>query len=303
MKTLRNGAQGPIVEKWDRLGRALEVELYAVRDDLLPFPLAGNKIRKIQAELEDLPQGTDVIVTNGAVNSNHCRTVALLAAQHGLQCHLVLHGDRKAEEESGFAFGFLKETGATFDVGTPETIPERIFAKTAECASKGLGVHVIAGGGHTRAGAVATKEAAGEVFANLDVDQVFVASGTGATQGGIVAGSEQSRSKPEVVGVSIARDTSRGVGPVVEAARWAGVSDPQVVFLDEYRAGGYGKYDASIDDAVRLAWSYGIPMDRTYTGKAFAALLDFKRRSRLGERVLFWHTGGLAQSLAEFNTN
>src|SRR5699024_4604105 len=83
----------PILQRWSNLDRTIGAECWLVRDDLLPFPLAGNKVRKVEAEFTTIPAETGVLITNGSVDSNHCRTVAMFAAQRGLKAHLVLHGE------------------------------------------------------------------------------------------------------------------------------------------------------------------------------------------------------------------
>jgi len=44
----------------------------------------------------------------------------------------------------------------------------------------------------------------------------------------------------------------------------------------------------------------GLLLDPTYTGKAFAGLLDLHAAGHFGEEpVIFWHTGGLPGLFAE----
>jgi 1-aminocyclopropane-1-carboxylate deaminase/D-cysteine desulfhydrase-like pyridoxal-dependent ACC family enzyme len=47
-----------------------------------------------------------------------------------------------------------------------------------------------------------------------------------------------------------------------------------------YHAGGYGRWDERTVEAVELGSSLGLPLERTYTGKAFAAALDHLRVSK-----------------------
>ncbi|WLP87119.1 pyridoxal-phosphate dependent enzyme [Corynebacterium stationis] len=281
----------PIVQRWENLDEVLGTECWIVRDDLLPFPLAGNKVRKIEAELSSIPGDVGVLITNGGVDSNHCRTVAMFAAQRGIQAHLVLHGDES--DFNSTSIKMLEALGATFDIGPASTIRERVEQAEQRQILENEKAHIVSGGGHTAAGAQAFKDAGIAAFRTNNFDQVFVASGTGATQGGLVAAAEISSLKTEVIGVSVARDKSRGIPPVEEAAKWAGAQSPHITFLDEYRAGGYGKSDTQVEEAVQLGWRLGVPLDFTYTGKAFSAMVDLSRRDRLGEKVLFWHTGGL----------
>lgn len=281
----------PILQRWSNLDRTIGAECWIVRDDLLPFPLAGNKVRKVEAEFTTIPAETGVLITNGSVDSNHCRTVAMFAAQRGIHAHLVLHGQELEENRSSRRM--LEALGATFDIGRADSIRHRISQANANWSNEGKTVHIISGGGHTSAGAKAFKDAGVSVFRGNGFDQVFVASGTGATQGGLVAAAELAETETKVIGVSVARDQSRGIQPVAEAAKWAGARSPSITFLDEYRAGGYGKIDAPVEEAVQLGWKLGVPLDFTYTGKAFSAMLDWSRQALLGEKVLFWHTGGL----------
>ena len=140
---------------------------------------------------------------------------------------------------------------------------------------------------------------AAQVLRDHAVDVVFVASGTGGTQGGIVAAAAHAGRPVEVVGVSVARTAPRGTAPVSEAAAWAGRVDGDVTFVDSYIGEGYGSVYPNLANAVAFAWRFGLPVDTTYTGKAFLAMVESARRGDLeGRRVLFWHTGGLWNHLA-----
>lgn len=285
------------------LGDHLQIELFAQRDDLLPFPLAGNKVRKLRAEFSSLHEVPDVVVTNGAVNSNHCRTVALMAAERGIAAHLVLHGSPQDESTGSPALRLLNELGARTSVVTPDAIASKIAAVRAGALAAGLRAHVIPGGCHSPAGANAYQEAGLAVFERLRPEFVFVACGTGATHGGLAAASALVSPSPAVIGVSVARSAERGIPQVEQAAAWAGADGIDIEFDDSFRAGGYGHTDPRTDAAVALGWSHGFPLDATYTAKAFAALIDYARRGVLtGRRVLFWHTGGLWNHLDRLQT-
>lgn len=303
------------LEHFRALGTHLGCELFVKRDDLLPFPLPGNKSRKLTAELGlGAARRAEVLITNGAAGSNHCRTLALLAARSGRRCHLVLHDEGAPY---GPALRMLAALGACWEIVAPELFAETLHTAEEGYAERGLRTHVIAGGCHTPAGAQAYRRSAEALLAELRPDTVFVASGTGATQGGIAAAAEavgaaaeaatgeRGGVRPQVIGISVARTAERGRAAVSEAARWAGGSGDSIVFDDRFRAGGYGMSDARTEEAVGLGWFHGLPLDATYTGKAFAALLDrcAQRRAEQpdapAERILFWHTGGLMNYLAE----
>lgn len=284
-----NPSVGAPVQHLDRLGRHLGIELYAQRDDLLPFPLAGNKARKLHAELKGFRAVPSILVTNGAVDSNHCRTTAWMAAELGVQSHLVLHGRSEGHATS---LRLLDALGATYTIVHPDDIASAIAEAVRRAHLAGGTPHVIPGGGHSPRGARVYRRVGRRVLRTVGADVTFVASGTGATHGGLTAAAELEGERTRVVGVSVARQAERGVAAVAEAAAWAGAPNATIEFWDDYRAGGYGLSDERIDEAVALGWRFGLPLDATYTGKAFAALIDHARANRRS-RVLFWHTGGL----------
>ena len=81
------------IERIPALSDSLGVEVWVKRDDLTGSTLGGNKVRKLEFSLAAaLEQDCDTIITLGGVQSNHCRATALLCAQLGLQCHLLLFG-------------------------------------------------------------------------------------------------------------------------------------------------------------------------------------------------------------------
>ncbi len=125
---------------------------------------------------------------------------------------------------------------------------------------------------------------------------MFHASGTGATQAGIVGGFASETDSPVVVGVSVARARERGSAAVAEALSWVGPSQCPWEFDDTQVGAGYGSPTDESSWAVAFAArTEGLILDPVYTGKAFAGLIAHTRSGHVppGSRVLFWHTGGL----------
>lgn len=285
------------VERLDRLGDHLGIELLAARDDLLPFPLAGNKVRKLTAELDTWPDLPHVVITNGGVTSNHCRTLAFLGAARGFAVHLVLHGETDVAATS---LAMVDALGATWTTGPASSIKERVAEAVAGADAAGQSFRIVPGGCHTAAGARAYRAAAAAILTEHKPDWVVLASGTGATHGGIAAAAHHLGAEAHVVGFSVARSQERGRSAVVEAATWAGVLDSLAIdFRDTTVDGGYAVAGERTGNAVALGWRFGLPVDATYTGKALAGLLELVESGeiRAGERVLFWHTGGLVNAL------
>ena len=89
----------PLIQLQRKLG--IETRLWVKRDDLTGSHLSGNKIRKLEFLMADAKsKGATHILTCGGVQSNHCRATALLAAQVGLKCHLLLRGEEPEQPDS-----------------------------------------------------------------------------------------------------------------------------------------------------------------------------------------------------------
>ena len=64
--------------------------LWMKRDDLTGLVGGGNKTRKLEYIVGDaLNKGADMLVTVGAIQSNHTRQTASAAAKAGLKCALL----------------------------------------------------------------------------------------------------------------------------------------------------------------------------------------------------------------------
>lgn len=288
----REPIRGPL-QVLPTLGSLLGMNLAVQRDDLLPFPLASSKVRGIDAELTSSCDAGTVLVSNGSVDSNHCRTLAMWAAERGIEVNLVLHGER-GTPASERAVCLYDDLGAKTEIVAPDDIAPAIVRSSSLIRERGKTPLVIPGGCHTPRAAIAHRDAAAAVFRDWRPDVVFVPSGTGAIQGGLVAAASVASPRPRVIGISVARNRSRGIFPVTQAAEWAGAAGAEIEFDDEYLDGGYTCYGRKTMRAVNLGWSNGLPLDPTYTGKAFRALIDYgQRNSDPKTRVLFWHTGGL----------
>ena len=79
------------LEPMTRLSKELGVEIWIKRDDCTGLSTGGNKTRKLEflmAEAE--AQGADMVMTQGATQSNHARQTAAAAAKLGMECHILL---------------------------------------------------------------------------------------------------------------------------------------------------------------------------------------------------------------------
>ena len=290
-----------------KLGDCLGNRLYVKREDLLPFSFGGNKARKAELFFREIDAGGyDCVVTYGGSHSNHCRVVANLAAARGLPC--VLIGPEEVSDET-FNSRMMRLLGAELRTVPVERVHDTIEETLRELRLVGKKPYFIQGGGHGNLGTEAYVRCYEEIRAweqeqGLRFDRIFLASGTGTTQAGLICGQLLRGDKREIVGISIARKNPRGRNVVLESVRdYLASRDfpaPEAalqnvtVFTDAYVGEGYGKNNPLIRETIRrVLRAYGLPLDSTYTAKAFAGMEAYLSEHGIeGENILFLHTGG-----------
>ncbi len=289
------------------LGEYKNNRLFVKREDLLPVSFGGNKARKAELFFREIDAGGyDWVVTYGSSHSNHCRVVANLAAARGLPCTII--GPAESSEET-FNSRMMALFGAELITVPVERVHDTIEETLAALRKQGRRPYFIQGGGHGNLGTEAYVRCYDEIRAfeseqSVHFDMVFLASGTGTTQAGLISGKLLHGEEREIIGISIARSNPRGRGVVLESARSyltaRGMTaapeavERATVFLDDYIGAGYGKSEPEILDTVRRVMiRWGVPLDSTYTGKAFLGMERYLAGHKIqGKTVLFLHTGG-----------
>lgn len=270
---------------------------------MLPFSFGGNKARKAMYFLDEIKKNkSDCIITYGSNSSNHCRVIANMAASLKIKCIII----SPEENESTFNFQMLDCFGATVITCPLSNVSQTIENTVDSVKEQGYSPYFIMGGGHGNLGTQAYVDCFYEIlnFENensIHFDYIFHASGTGTTQAGLVCGKLLNKSNTKIVGISIARKNPRGRQVVADSVNEymssLGFTDDyseQVELIDDYVLDGYGKYNSDIDQTIQnVLINYGIPLNRTYTGKAFWGMGDLLEKENIENKdILFIHTGG-----------
>ncbi|MCA8928737.1 MAG: D-cysteine desulfhydrase family protein [Alphaproteobacteria bacterium] len=301
------------LERAQRLSDRLGLDLWLKRDDCTGLAMGGNKARQIEYYLgEALDQGADTVLITGAVQSNVLRTIAAAGARLGLRVCLQLE-ERVATDDPLYHTGgnvFLDRLfGAelrAYPHGEDEAGADRALAAWAEeLRAAGRKPYVIPlGPGHRPLGALGYCQAAIEYRAQCRAHTVHViASGSGASHGGLLFGLRALGCQDPVLGLCVRRDAGAQIPRLFDRCREIGellgmenpVHEDDIAVFDDALAPGYGRLSPALVDAITLmARTEGVVLDPVYTGKVFAGLLALRRRHVLpdGERVCFWHTGG-----------
>jgi len=290
-------------------------KILVFRDDLYPFLGGGNKGRKMDYISKDIfLKGANSIVTTGGIQSNHCRAVAVFAAMNGMKCSLVLHGsEEQFYKQSGNA-KIMRLSGAKLIfVNNAAEIGPTMDSEMNYYTQNDYIPYYLRGGGHIMEGGFAYIEAIKELKEYCSQNEwypkyIFLASGTGSTQAGILAGLDKyGLNDIHTIGISVARERWYAESIVnnfyIDLCSNYNIkcTNREVVVLDDYICGGYGMFNDEIkiisDNSVK---SYGFTLDTCYTGKAFYGMLDYIQKNNIeNKNILFWHTGGIFNFLAE----
>ncbi len=300
------------VEPMPRLAAALSgPALMIKRDDQTGLAMGGNKTRKLELLVaEAQASGAQMLITAGAIQSNHCRQTAAAAARYGFECTLVLYPPTPedaipAEGEPASGNLLLDRLIGAQIVWTQRQNRDQVLQDVFQAAwDAGRRPYLIPYGGSNATGAVAYALAMQEFLSqDQPVDWIVFPSSSGGTQAGLVLGARLFGFQGKVLGISIDEPAQvlkeRVAGLATAAAELLGerlTFQPEDILVNaDYLGGGYGVMGALEQEAIRLfARNEGILLDPVYTGRAAGGLIDLIRRDFFapGERVLFWHTGG-----------
>ena len=308
------------LERLDRLSRELGgPEIWIKRDDCTGLSTGGNKTRKLEflmAEAETM--GADLVITQGATQSNHARQTAAFAAKLGIGCHILLE-DRTGSTDPNYTRNgnVLLDClhGATFEMRLGgDDMNAEMESVADRMRNEGRKVYTIAGGGSNPTGALGYVNCAFELVGQandrgLVIDHLVTATGSAGTQAGLIAGLQAMNSGIPLLGFGVRAPKDRQEANVFALARATaeklgcpGVVRREDVVADcDYVGDGYGIPRTDTIEAIRMfAELEGILLDPVYSGKAAAGLIDYVRKGRFGkgERVVFLHTGGAAALFA-----
>ena len=298
------------------LGEYMDNCLWIKREDFIPFSFGGNKARKAILFFEEIDKGDyDCVVTYGSGSSNHCRIIANQCCRRGMECHII---SPEEASEPTFNSRMMELFGAQITVVPVTQVHDTIEAKLASLKSEGKKPYFIEGGGHGNIGTEAFVQCYNEIREQetelgTHFDYIFFASGTGTTHAGLVCGQLLAGDDRTIIGISIARKNPRGRNVVLDSVRAylgerVAAADAQAsvdglisedaiqkatIFVDDFTS-GYGKDNQRVLDTIEMVLkTYGIPLDSTYTGKAFMGMTEYLAEHQItGMNLLFIHTGG-----------
>lgn len=302
------------LEPMDRLSAELGgPRIWIKRDDCTGMSTGGNKTRKLEFLMADAQaQGADMVITQGATQSNHARQTAAFAARLGMDCHILLE-DRTGSKDPNYNcngnvfLDYLHGATAEKRAGGLDMNAE-MEAAAEKLRADGRKVYTIPGGGSNAIGALGYANAAMELVnqanaSGLRIDRIIHATGSAGTQAGLIVGLKAINANIPLLGIGVRAPRKTQEENVfklaVSTAELLGcpgaVEREDVVANTDYVGEGYGIPTPGCIEAIEMfARLEGILLDPVYSGKGAAGLIDLTKRGAFAgdENVVFLHTGG-----------
>ena len=290
-------------------------KIYVKRDDCTGLGTGGNKTRKLEFVMADaVEKNADVVITQGAMQSNHVRQTAAASGKLGMDCEVIFE-QRVADPSDPYrnSGNVLLDRifGARLrNVEKGTDMDAAMEAVADELRAKGKNPYIIPGGASNTIGALGYVGCALELVAQANsegiaFDHVIHATGSAGTQAGLIAGLKASNANIPLtgIGVNVPRDQQeeKVFKLAVETAEFLGtpgvVQREDVVANCDYVGEGYGLPTRKMNEAVMLAARLeGLLFDPVYSGKGLAGMIDLVRKGQFADdkNIVFIHTGGVA---------
>lgn len=282
--------------------------IFVKRDDLTGLAFGGNKNRKLEFLIaEALDVGADTVITEGAIQSNHCLQTACCAARAGIDCELVLSGELPELPTGNMLLNKL--LGVKVHVTPdPEDRQSVMRAVADDLIAMGKKPMLIPTGGSTKTGALGYLACLREIAdqarqMQIGFDYLVHSTGSGGTQAGFIIGKHLYYPDVKIVGISEGEPEEELVHTIRQVidewcSHWSvelPIQNKDIKVLEGYYGEGYGIASDEMVEAVRLvAKLEGIFLDPVYNGKAMVGLIDLVKSGTIPEdaNVLFLHSGG-----------
>jgi 1-aminocyclopropane-1-carboxylate deaminase/D-cysteine desulfhydrase-like pyridoxal-dependent ACC family enzyme len=307
------------VHKLDQLGERIGLEnLFVKRDDLSGKVYGGNKVRKLEFLLGDaLRAHVKEVLNFGAAGSNHALATAIYAQKLGLKSISMLVPQPNTNYVRR---NLLMSCQAGAELHMMPSIPflpllanpAVVYQILRHGLQKGRCPEVIPMGGSSPLGAVGFVNAAFELKGQIqrgeipEPDYIYVASGSMGTAAGLILGLRVINSKTRVVAVRVNDQrivNTRGLVKLIHRTNSLlssldssfprfSITEQDIDIKHEFFGKQYALCTQEGMEAAAMIERYGgIKLEGTYTGKAFAAVIEEGKKADLKNKVLlFWNT-------------
>lgn len=287
-----------------------ENNIYIKREDLYPIAFGGNKARIAQRVIEDAKKAEcNHVISYGSVTSNMNRAVANLCSIHGFQCTIICSEEEQLSEKTNNSV-VVELCGANVVYCKKSNVAQTVEKVCEKIKRSGDNPYYIYGNKFGKGNEIITSVAYLDVYDEIidqekkigfNFDYIFLATGTGMTQSGLIVGNSIRGEQHKIVGISVARKKEQEIPIIIEKVNQfknsfeiKNIDSDEVHLYDKVIGDGYGQADKRVLHTIENELLIdGIPLDITYTGKAFLGMLDYLKEKQIKrKKILFIHTGG-----------
>ncbi|MBM4445985.1 MAG: pyridoxal-phosphate dependent enzyme [Chloroflexi bacterium] len=300
------------VRRLEKLGREIGYENIWIKEDNKSSEYyGGNKVRKLEFTLPDaLRKKKKTIMTYGGIGTNHGLATVIHGSRLGLNTLLLLV---EQPVTAHIQENLLLDRHFGAELCYAQNTTRAALRTIWYFLSKMGNVYYLPPGGSSVLGSLGFVAAAFELKRQIDAGEIpepkyiFVALGSKGTMAGLLVGTRLAGLSSKVIGVRVAylwlaneKATAKLANNVIHLMGRYDKSVPAIKFSEEdvqvlhdCCGGGYGVPTAEGREAIEiLERAENMELDLTYTGKTFAALLNFvKTNKELNNApILYWHT-------------
>lgn len=293
-------------------------KIFFKRDDLTGLALGGNKARALEFVMgEAKASGQDVVIAVGPQHSNQLCAIAAAARKCGMDVVLLLlRGDDRLQGNP-LLFRLLEAEVRSTGVGMSDIAAAYGQMKQLAERLRNEGRRPL----ELKYGPLPLVGVAGYVLLMREIleqlgtqapegalpktHHVFVGSGSGLTQAGLILANALAGSACKIYGIMLdprfgREEHEQNVWTAVEAAAAllgaeVEVAPSEVVCIEGYADDG-AEVRTKAADALKLVAKWeGIFLDPVYTGRVMAALIDHICAGRTSpeDEIVFYHSGGI----------
>lgn len=287
------------VRKLNKIEEKFGVNSVWVKCDDVSSPLyGGNKSRKMEFIYADaLNQNYKKVLTVGAIGSNQCVANAIFCKEFGLKPIAVMIDQPVTSfVRNNLLLDAYYQNEIYYSKDTPRSDD----------------IYYMAPGGSTPLGTLGYIDAAFELKEQVDLgwipepDYIFVPTASSGTAAGLTVGVKLAGLKTHIHAVQVGFSSMSNIRVIRKLSNKTkkyvtqyDITIPEITFehlhyTEEYYGGEYGLPTKKCVEAIKLLnLEEGISLEPTYSGKTFAALLDFIRKNKLDVKdktIVFWNT-------------
>lgn len=286
-------------------------KIYIKRDDEGGRGGGGNKLRKYERLIgEALSQDCDTLIIAGHYQSNAARELVGSACQLGLKsivvCKELIPSQNETFLQNGNALLMNLMNAEIVAIRIDDDFRQSMTNVAEKVKENGGKPYIIPFGGSNLLGVLGYVDCANEIkrqFEELNEKvpkYIFVPTGSGGTQAGLIAGFSKNNVKTKIQGISVLHKEGNAKDIVANLTKETleyldGENNLEIYIDDSFVGQGYGiPTDECIVTIRLLARLEGLFLCPVYTAKAMTGLISHIKSGKIPKEssVLFIHTGG-----------